>query len=152
MKLISQRRELDDAWEWLAIKSLSAMLSAIHAGEFKTVEFRALLWRLEFMSYQNDKGLEPILITGNLPLCEVWERIATKELSEILHGVCTGGFDCQEELGDRLSDLATELDPNYAEYLADDSRRLARLLKRMTKTQQSEVMKLISALPPDESD
>lgn len=40
-----------------------------------------------------------------LPLYESWQRVAAKELAEILHGCCCAGFDSPLELAARLAEL-----------------------------------------------
>lgn len=44
-----------------------------------------------------------------LPLYENWERVAAKELTEILHGCCSAGFDSPLELAARLAELEVYL-------------------------------------------
>jgi hypothetical protein len=41
----------------------------------------------------------------SIPLCHSWERMAAKELSQILYGVTSGGFDNPQELSNRLADV-----------------------------------------------
>lgn len=60
-----------------------------------------------------------------LPLEHAWERAAAKELSQILYGICSGGFDSPQALVERLSDAAESIGMAYCGSGADISTRVA---------------------------
>lgn len=65
------------------------------------------------MELSRDKEIDNAIEVLELPLYCLWERMAAKELSTILNGICSGGFDSPDELRERLWELITELHASF---------------------------------------